>query len=67
VNRLTKVVHFKLLDMETAREILGKLLDDFSKRLTGRGLTVELDESAKELILDRFQPRMRCGEFGADD
>ena len=51
VNRLTKVVHFKPLGMEPAREILGNLLDDFNKRLTDRGVTVDLDESALELIL----------------
>ncbi len=51
VNRLTKVVHFKPLGMATGREILGKLLDDFNKRLIDRGVTVELDKSAKELIL----------------
>jgi len=51
VNRLTKVVHFKPLDTATMREILGKLLADFNRRLTDRGVTVELDESAEELIL----------------
>ena len=51
VNRLTKVVHFKPLGVETAREILGKLVDDFNKRLGDRFLTVELDNSAEELIL----------------
>jgi ATP-dependent Clp protease ATP-binding subunit ClpA len=52
VNRLTKVVHFKPLGIETVREIPGKLMADFNKRLTDRGVTVELDESAKELILE---------------
>jgi ATP-dependent Clp protease ATP-binding subunit ClpA len=51
VNRLTKVVHFKPLGMETAQEVLGKLMEEFNKRLAERGVTVELDESAKELIL----------------
>jgi ATP-dependent Clp protease ATP-binding subunit ClpC len=51
VNRLTKVVHFKPLGMETAREILGKLMDEFNKRLTDRGVTLDLDETAKNLIL----------------
>ncbi len=52
INRLTKVVHFKPLGIETVREILGKLMADFNKRLTDRGVTVELDESDKELILE---------------
>jgi ATP-dependent Clp protease ATP-binding subunit ClpA len=51
VNRLTKVVHFKPLGMETVREILGKLMEEFNKRLADRGVTVELDESANERIL----------------
>ena len=51
MNRLTKVVHFKPLGVETAREILGKLVDDFNKRLADRCLTVELDDSAEKLIL----------------
>jgi AAA domain (Cdc48 subfamily) len=33
VNRLTKVVHFKPLELETAREILGKLVAEFNQRL----------------------------------
>jgi hypothetical protein len=37
--------------VETAREILGNLLDDFNKRLGDRGMTVELDASALELVL----------------
>lgn len=51
VNRLTKVVHFKPLEFETAREILGKLVAEFNGRLADRAVTVELDESAVELIL----------------
>ncbi|MCF7732835.1 MAG: hypothetical protein K9N23_14190 [Akkermansiaceae bacterium] len=51
LNRLTKVVHFKPLGIGTAREIFGKLMDDFNKRLADRGVTVELDNGAEELIL----------------
>jgi ATP-dependent Clp protease ATP-binding subunit ClpC len=51
VNRLTKVVHFKPLELETAREILGKLVAEFNRRLADRNVTVTLDESAEELIL----------------
>jgi len=51
VNRLTKVVHFKQLDTGTVREILGKLVADFNLRLADRGVTVELDGSAEELIV----------------
>ena len=51
VNRLTKVVHFKPLGLETAREILGKLVADFNKRLADRSVTVKLDENAEEFIL----------------
>jgi ATP-dependent Clp protease ATP-binding subunit ClpC len=83
VNRLTKVVHFRPLEMETVREILRKLLRELNERLANvagvehaqgpggvtpparsgagrashlrgshlRGVTVELDETAEELIL----------------
>ncbi len=51
VNRLTKVAHFKPLGMETAREILAKLVAEFNDRLADRGVTVELDESAIECFL----------------
>jgi ATP-dependent Clp protease ATP-binding subunit ClpA len=51
VNRLTKVVHFKPLEMVTAREILGKLVAEFNQRLAERNVTVVLNKSAEELIL----------------
>lgn len=51
LNRLSKVVHFKPLGMETAREVLGKLIGDFNKRLADKGMKVELTASAEELIL----------------
>jgi len=51
VNRLTKVVHFKQLELETAREILGKMVAEFNRRLADRNVTVALNESAEELIL----------------
>ena len=35
VNRLTKVVHFNPLGIETAREILGKLVGELNERLAG--------------------------------
>jgi ATP-dependent Clp protease ATP-binding subunit ClpA len=50
VNRLTKVVHFKPLGLETAREVLGKLMQDFNQRLAEKGVKVELAASAEELI-----------------
>jgi len=51
VNRLTKIVPFKPLGMDTAREILGKLIAELNGRLEDRGVTVELDTSAEDLIL----------------
>ena len=51
VNRLTKVVHFKSLGVETAREILEKLVRELNQRLADRNVTVELDATAEELIL----------------
>jgi ATP-dependent Clp protease ATP-binding subunit ClpB len=37
--------------MDTAREILGKLIAELNGRLEERGVTVELDTSAEALIL----------------
>jgi ATP-dependent Clp protease ATP-binding subunit ClpA len=51
MNRLTKIVHFNPLGVATAREILGKLIVDLNKRLVDRGVAIQLDESATELIL----------------
>jgi ATP-dependent Clp protease ATP-binding subunit ClpC len=53
INRLTKIVHFHTLALETAREILGKLIADFNLRLTDRGVSVELSKEAQELILKK--------------
>ena len=44
VNRLTKVVHFKPLGVETAREILGKLVRELNERLAG--VVLEKEESS---------------------
>ncbi len=51
VNRLTKIVHFKPLGMQEAREIVGKLIAQLNQRLADRGVTVELEDSVMELIL----------------
>ncbi len=51
VNRLTKIVPFNPLGMDTAREILGKLIAELNERMEERGVTVELDASAEDLIL----------------
>ena len=61
VNRLTKIVHFNPLGMDSARLIVGKLVDQLNARISDRGVKVELDESALELILrEGFSP-----EYGA--
>ena len=51
VNRLTKIVHFHPLGIETAREILGKCIAELNLRLVDRGVTVSLSNDAFELIL----------------
>ena len=43
MSRLTKVVHFKSLGVETAWEILGKLVTELNKRLAG---VVEKEENS---------------------
>ena len=61
VNRLTKIVHFNPLEIEAARGIVGKLVKQLNERIADRGVTVELDESAVDLILSEgFNP-----EYGA--
>jgi ATP-dependent Clp protease ATP-binding subunit ClpA len=57
VNRLTKVVHFNPLGMETAREILGKLVAEFNERLAVAAVGVPQERSH-----DR---RKTSGEDGA--
>lgn len=51
LNRLTKIVHFNPLGMDAAREILVKLVKQLNERIADKGVTVELDENAVELIL----------------
>ena len=47
VNRLTKVVHFKSLGVETAREILGKLVGELNERLAGVAVEKEGNSSGE--------------------
>lgn len=61
VNRLPKMVHFKPLGMETAREILGKLVVEFNRRLAHREVIVDLSKSVEDLILAEGFSK----EFGA--
>jgi ATP-dependent Clp protease ATP-binding subunit ClpC len=54
VNRLTKIVHFQPLGLETAREILAKLLLELNGRLQARNhsqVRLELDKEAEDLLL----------------
>ncbi|MEI6177390.1 MAG: ATP-dependent Clp protease ATP-binding subunit, partial [Verrucomicrobiota bacterium] len=48
VNRLTKVVHFKPLGMETAREILGKLVEVLNERLENVEVLRRVENSGGE-------------------
>ena len=59
VNRLTKVVHFKPLAMETAREILGKLVRELNERLAGVMVMEREESSSGETPLAR--PAARRG------
>ena len=51
INRLTKIVHFHPLGLETANEILGKIIADLNQRLADRGVSISLSAEALELIL----------------
>ena len=52
VNRLTETVHFKSLGMETVRQIFAKRTAELNKSLEDRGVTVNIDKSAEDLILE---------------
>jgi ATP-dependent Clp protease ATP-binding subunit ClpA len=45
VNRLTKIVHFKPLEMEAAREILGKLVAELNERLMDMAMPQQEEDS----------------------
>ncbi len=53
VNRLTKVVHFKPLGLESAREILGKLVVELNARLENVALLKREEGSSGETPLAR--------------
>jgi ATP-dependent Clp protease ATP-binding subunit ClpC len=53
VNRLTKVVHFKPLGLETAREILGKLVRELNERLKEVAVLKKVEGSSGETPLAR--------------
>ncbi len=48
VNRLTKIVHFKPLGMETAREILGNLVEVLNERLENVEVLRRVENSGGE-------------------
>jgi ATP-dependent Clp protease ATP-binding subunit ClpC len=53
VNRIQRVVFFDPLTREAVREIIGKLLDDVRQRLARRRITLDLDDSAYDLLLEQ--------------
>lgn len=56
VNRLTKVVHFKPLEMDTAREILGKLVVELNARLENLSVPRKKEDSGGETPPTRSPP-----------
>ena len=57
VNRLTKVVHFKPLGIETAREILGKLVVELNARLGNVAVPQQEEDSGAETPPQRSAAR----------
>jgi len=61
INRLDEVIVFKPLTRDDLVDIVGNEVDQVSKRLAGRGLTLELDAAARDFLIDKgYNP-----DFGA--
>ena len=66
VNRLTKVLHFKPLGMETAREILGKLVRELNERLAGVVVVEREEDSGGETPPQRSGARRASHSGGVE-
>ncbi|MBQ8428376.1 MAG: ATP-dependent chaperone ClpB [Clostridia bacterium] len=52
LNRLDEIVFFKPLTRKQIKEIVGLLTEDFAERLKDKEMTIELDEKAREYIVE---------------
>lgn len=53
LNRLDQIVFYKPLTRENVKNIVDLLLSDLSRRMKDKRLTITVDDTAKELIIDR--------------
>ena len=59
LNRLTGVIPFHPLGEESIREIIDKLLSQMNELMETRGITLELDPSAYDLLMrEGYSPEM---------
>jgi ATP-dependent Clp protease ATP-binding subunit ClpC len=58
LGRIQHIVVFNPLTREVVREIIGKFLGELEKQLAPRSITLEVEESAYELLLEKgYEPR----------
>jgi len=61
INRLDDIIVFRPLNREDLTQIINYELQKLTKRLTAQGFTLELDESAREFLMEKgYNP-----DFGA--
>ncbi|MDP3387014.1 MAG: ATP-dependent Clp protease ATP-binding subunit [Eubacteriales bacterium] len=57
LNRLDDIIVFHSLNKENIKEIVGLMTADLQKRLTDLGITIEVDDDARELLAEAgFDP-----------
>lgn len=61
LNRIDEIIYFTSLSNEHITEIIDLQLQQIQKRLTDKGITIEVDQKAKEYLIEQgYVP-----EFGA--
>ncbi|MGE5624379.1 MAG: ATP-dependent Clp protease ATP-binding subunit ClpA [Bacillota bacterium] len=58
-NRLDAIIHFNSLDPRTVARVVDKFVIEMEEQLEQKGVTLEVDEAARELIAKRgYDPKM---------
>jgi ATP-dependent Clp protease ATP-binding subunit ClpC len=53
INRIDEVISFNSLDEANIKTIIGLEIKQFTKKLTDMGITLDLDDSAKEFLFEK--------------
>ena len=53
VNRIDEIIFFHMLNLDSMKKIVELMLRALSKRITDTGLTLDIDDSAKELLAQK--------------